>query len=76
MNPRSPRHPPMRASHTLAGLKAFLAAIEQEDQELRALIESDLTSPEERLEAVKKLAQLTCDLTRLLNDVIRSEESD
>lgn len=63
----------MRPSHPLAGLKAFLAAFEQEDQELRALIESDLTSQEDRLEAVKKLAQLTHNLTRLLNDVIRSE---
>ena len=63
----------MRPNHTLAGLKAFLTAIEQEDQELRALIESDLTSQEERLEAVKKLAHLTSDLTRLLNAVIRHE---
>ena len=63
----------MRPSKTLAGLKTFLAAIEQEDQELRALIESDLTSQEERLEAVKKLAHLTSDLTRLLNDVLRNE---
>jgi F0F1-type ATP synthase delta subunit len=63
----------MRPNRTLAGLQAFLAAIEQEDQELRALIESDLISQEERLEAVKRLAHLTSDLTRLLNDVIRSE---
>lgn len=63
----------MRADRTLMGLKRFLASIEREDQELRALIESDLTSQEDRLEAVKKLAHLTCDLSRLLNDVIRQE---
>jgi len=63
----------MRADRTLTGLKRFLASIEQEDQALRALIESDLTSQEERLEAVKKLARLTSGLTRLLNDVLRHE---
>lgn len=63
----------MQSDDTLRGLKSFLAAVEQEDQELRALIESELVSSEERLEAMKKLAQLTSDLTCLLNDVIRHE---
>ena len=63
----------MPSNRSLAGLKIFLTSVEQEDQELRALIESDLISSEERLHAVKKLAHLTSNLTRLLNDVIRSE---
>jgi len=57
----------------LTDLQAFLAASEQQDQELRGVIASELTSAEDRMQALVELAHLSADLTALLLDVIKAE---
>ena len=47
----------------LPDLLAFLEASERQDQELRAVIASDLTSTAQRMQALLELAQLSSDLT-------------
>lgn len=60
----------------LPDLLAFLEASERQDQELRAVIASELTSPADRMQALLELAQLSSDLTTLVLEVIKSEERD
>jgi hypothetical protein len=57
----------------LAELQAFLVSSDQQDQELRAVIASDLTSSEDRMQALLELAHLSSDLTALLLEVIMAE---
>ena len=57
---------------SLADLQAFLASSEQQDQELRAVITSDRTSGEDRMQALLELAHLSSDLTAILLEVIRT----
>jgi len=57
---------------SLADLQAFLASSEQHDQELRAVITSDLTSEGDRMQALLELAHLSNDLTAILLEVIRT----
>ena len=56
-----------------ADLQAFLVSSDQQDQELRAVIASDLTLADERMQALLELAQLSSDLTALLLEVIKAE---
>ena len=65
----------MTVDHNLRppDLIAFLASCEQQDQELRAVIASDLTSTDDRMQALLELAQLASDLTALVLEVIKSE---
>ena len=60
----------------LSDLQAFLALSEQRDQELRAVIVSDLTSTDDRMQALVDLAHLSSDLTALLLEVIEAEKSE
>jgi hypothetical protein len=57
----------------LPDLLAFLASCEQQDRELRAVIASDLTSTDDRMQGLIELAQLSSDLTALLFEVIKAE---
>ena len=57
----------------LPDLLAFIASSERQDQELRAVIASDLTPADERMQALLELAQLSSDLTALLVEVIKTE---
>lgn len=57
----------------LPDLLAFLEASKRQDQELRAVIASDLTSTDDRMRALVELAQLSADLTALLIEVIKTE---
>lgn len=57
----------------LTDLQAFLAASERQDQELRAMIASELTSDDDRMQAMLELAHLSADLTALLLEVIKAE---
>ena len=57
----------------LPDLLAFIASSEWQDQELRAVIASDLTPADERMQALLELAQLSSDLTALLVEVIKTE---
>jgi hypothetical protein len=57
----------------LPDLLAFLEASERQDQELRAVIVSDLTSTDDRMQALVELAQLSADLTALVLEVIKTE---
>jgi len=54
-------------------LQTFLATSEQQNQELRGVIASELTSAEDRMQALVELAHLSADLTALLLDVIKAE---
>ena len=60
---------------SLADLQAFLASSEQQDQELRAVITSDRTSGEDRMQALLELAQRSSDLTELVLEVIKPERN-
>ena len=55
----------------LTDLQAFLALSEHQDQELRVVIASDLTS-DDRMQALLELAHLSSDLTAILLEVIRT----
>ena len=58
---------------SLPDLLAFIASSEQQDQELRAIIASDLTPADDRMQALLELAHLSSDLTAMLLEVIKSE---
>jgi hypothetical protein len=64
----------MITDHTLSlpDLRAFLSTSEQQDQELRAVIASQLTSDDDRMQALLELARLSSDLTVILAEVIRT----
>jgi len=64
----------MTIDHTLSlpDLRAFLATSEHENQELRAVIASHLTSDDDRMQALLELAHLSCNLSAILVEVVRT----
>jgi hypothetical protein len=52
----------MAGEHRSADLEAFLAASEQEERRPRSIIDSQQTSPEVKLQALRDLAQLSSEL--------------